>query len=254
MSSLFRRLNRHHRRGHGGASAPALATGAGANIVAVAIDAAVRAADARAMRCADFRIRKNRRCCLNEALVPWNWADDRLLVVEDFAYRSCEERSGSNHMSRTGLASILLSSVLAMTGCAPVSGPSRVSTIPTHPGVVLTGTLDAKAEVPGPGEQNGTGEFTGFFDVPGGQVCYNIGLGSLTTITMMHIHKGDPGVAGPPVITLGMPTGMHGEGCLAADKGLLSDIIAHPTSYYVNVHTVAHPGGAIRSQLQRPAR
>ena len=156
-------------------------------------------------------------------------------------------------MSRIGMTTILIS-VLALSACAQTTMPHIASTIPTHPGIVLTGTLDAKAEVPGPGEANGTGEFTGFFDVPVGKVCYNIGLGSLTAITMMHIHKGEAGVAGPPVVTLGMPTGMHGEGCLPADKALLSDIIAHPASYYVNVHTAAHPGGAIRSQLQRPSR
>lgn len=157
-------------------------------------------------------------------------------------------------MSRIAAAAILASAALTLSACAQTASPRSASTVRTHPGVVLTGTLDAKAEVPGPGEANGTGEFTGFLDVPAGMLCYNIGLGSLTNVTMMHVHKGEPGVAGPPVIPLGMPRGMHGEGCVAADKTLLSDIIAHPGSYYVNVHTAAHPSGAIRSQLQRPTR
>lgn len=158
-------------------------------------------------------------------------------------------------MLRTAATStILISTALAIAGCAQTLAPRSASTVATHPGVVLTGTLDAKAEVPGPGEANGTGEFAGFFDVAGGKLCYNIGLGSLANITMMHIHKGDPGVPGPVAIPLGMPAGLHGEGCVPADKGLLGDIIAHPTSYYVNVHTAAHPSGAIRSQLQRPRR
>ena len=147
---------------------------------------------------------------------------------------------------------LLAATALSLAACAEQGGgPSSVN--PPHPGTALIGTLDAKAEVPGPGDADGTGEFTGFFDTAGNMLCYDIGVGSLDKITVMHIHKGDPGVAGPPVVTLATPDATHGEGCIPIDHALAADILAHPGGYYVNVHTTTHPQGAIRSQLMRPS-
>ena len=59
-----------------------------------------------------------------------------------------------------------LTAVLALSALAPAlaacattgAGPG------THTGTPLIATLDGKAEVPGPGDPNGTGEFSGWFD------------------------------------------------------------------------------------------
>jgi len=142
---------------------------------------------------------------------------------------------------------------LALAACATDDGAATASAVnPAHAGVLLTGSLLPAGEVPGPGDADGSGEFTGFFDEPGGQLCFDLGVGSLDKITMQHIHAGAAQVAGPPVITLPTPDGTHSEGCIAVDRALLGQIVAAPQNYYVNVHTSAHPQGAIRSQLMRP--
>jgi hypothetical protein len=147
---------------------------------------------------------------------------------------------------------ILAASTLALAACAQTGGGTAASVNPPLPGTVLVGTLLGAGEVP-PGDPDGNGEFTGFFDQAGGKLCYDIGVGSLDKITVMHIHSGAAQVAGPPVITLATPDGTHGEGCIAVDRALLGQIIANPAGYYVNVHTTTHPTGAIRSQLMRPS-
>ena len=138
----------------------------------------------------------------------------------------------------------------ALAACTATHPASSVN--PPHPGIVLTGTLDGKGEVP-PGDPDGNGEFTGFFDVPGGMLCYDLGWGSIAPATAVHIHKGEARVSGPPVIPFPAPSGTHAEGCIPVAAAVLTDIIAHPASYYINVHTADFPGGAIRAQLGRPS-
>ena len=38
------------------------------------------------------------------------------------------------------------------------------------------------------------------------------------------------------------------RGCVSAN-GLADDILASPSSYYVNIHSTTYPGGAVRTQL-----
>ena len=152
-------------------------------------------------------------------------------------------------ISRT--AALLTASALALAACAQQTDTTS-STIPSHPGVVLVGSLLPQGEVPGPGDPDGSGEFTGWFDTAAGRFCFELGVGSLDKITMQHIHAGAAQVAGPPVITLPVPDGTHSEGCIDVDRALLGQIIAAPANYYVNVHTGPYPQGAIRSQLMRP--
>ena len=75
-----------------------------------------------------------------------------------------------------------------------------------------------------------------------------------------HIHKGAVGTnggihwdfleAGVPVATIdGQPATLRGV-AVARAAAVLSDLLANPHLYYVNVHSTAFPGGAIRGQLR----
>ena len=68
---------------------------------------------------------------------------------------------------------------------------------------------------------------------------------------MAHIHKGPAGVAGPVVVPLNAPENGFSKGCASVAAETINAILASPAEYYVNVHTTAHPAGAIRGQLAK---
>ena len=85
------------------------------------------------------------------------------------------------------------------------------------------------------------------------QLCYAIIVQGIDTPTLAHIHEGAPGVSGPPVVTLNPPkkgTAGTAAGCVKIPRNLLLDIGRFPAKYYINVHTVNFPSGALRGQLQ----
>ena len=149
----------------------------------------------------------------------------------------------------TGLAAAALAAALG--ACTTTAGGGAAANA-THTGTPLVATLDGKAEVPGPGDADGNGEFSGWFDPAMGRICYTLGVGSLADPTMAHIHRGAAQVAGPVVVALANPAQNIADTCQPVDPALINEIVANPAGFYVNVHTKTHPGGAIRAQLQRP--
>jgi hypothetical protein len=137
----------------------------------------------------------------------------------------------------------------------------------------LVAHLTGEAEVPGPGDPDGSGAAEVEVKPQQGEVCFDLRWEDINAPTAAHIHFGPPDVAGPVVVTLFMTsaapdqpptlpetiTGVSGcteevmvpEGApFDSTTELLRNIKSHPREYYVNIHNLEFPDGAIRGQLR----
>jgi hypothetical protein len=108
--------------------------------------------------------------------------------------------------------------------------------------------LKGSAEIP-KGSAKGKGTFRFQLVTATGKLCYSLKWSGIGSPTAAHVHKGKAGVAGNIVIVLSGTPPVAQSGCVNASKKLLKAIKKNPKAYYVNVHTVKYPGGAIRAQL-----
>ena len=148
-------------------------------------------------------------------------------------------------MKKTTLLHIvmILLTVLALTSVAADGGRK------------FTTTLSGAAEIPGPGDPDGTGTATITLNPGTKQVCWEIQVSGITLpATAAHIHLINPATGfGGVVVPLSAPdaTGFA-SGCTSADRELIIDIIQHPEKYYVNVHTLPlYAAGALRGDLSK---
>jgi hypothetical protein len=161
--------------------------------------------------------------------------------------------------------------VLAVAACADVTTPSTNVTFNQTPSFSLgseaapptvfnvqlraenepngASTSDSKGHAQVMVLEDGTIEFT-----------FTVNNKSGETYTRAHIHKAPAGVNGPihwdfleagvPVESISdQPSQLRGV-ARARAAAVLSDLLAHPDQYYVNVHSTVFPGGAVRGQLQ----
>jgi CHRD domain len=126
----------------------------------------------------------------------------------------------------------------------------------------LTARLLGGNEVP-PADPDGRGR--AFVDTGRTRVCFALLWSNIGAPIFAHIHSGVAGVNGPVVVLffdvpepVGSPPAALPEqitavgGCVSGQSAaLLRDIRRHPSAYYVNIHNVEFPGGAIRGQLRR---
>jgi hypothetical protein len=121
-------------------------------------------------------------------------------------------------------------------------------------------TFIVELEPSGDPEGNGTAELT--VDLGSANVCYEItvtGIGEPTEpaagIGNAHIHS----YAQNGAIAVDIETEFvavadavdtyEATGCVTATRRVLVEILLHPEQYYVNVHTVEFPGGAVQGDL-----
>lgn len=110
---------------------------------------------------------------------------------------------------------------------------------------VLTGA----AEVPGPGDPDGTGAAALTLNAGQKKVCFEIAVANIEAPLAAHIHEASADASGPVVVTLFSGAGSSLSGCVSADRRLIREIAADPGDYYVNVHNAEFAAGALRGQL-----
>lgn len=145
---------------------------------------------------------------------------------------------------RIGTA-IAAAAALALGACAQSGLPRSVE---------LTSTLTGYQAVPGPGDLDGTGTARARVDTETGQVCWELNARGIDPATAAHIHRGEAGSVGPPVVPLTAPAASErSEGCATVALELAREMLVRPHGFYVNVHNAAFPAGAIRGQLRGQA-
>jgi len=115
----------------------------------------------------------------------------------------------------------------------------------------VTAKLTGAAEVPGPGDPDGSGTVQVTFNPDKGEVCYDMTVAQIDEATAAHIHEGAVGKDGSVKVALDAPKTGSAKGCKTADATLIKTIMANPTDYYVNIHNAAFPKGAVRGQLSK---
>jgi hypothetical protein len=142
-------------------------------------------------------------------------------------------------------AAVLVGATLAVV--AATAGPA----VATGSSTTLTTVLTGAAEVPpGSGDPDGVGAAVLNVTPATGQVCYALAVAKIDTITSVHVHNAPSGQRGPDVFDLENPTNGFVAACTTIDATDAAAIAAEPQNYYVEVHTVAFPAGALRGNLQ----
>lgn len=137
--------------------------------------------------------------------------------------------------------------VAAFCGVLLLASPAGAAT------TVLRTALTA-AEVPTGGDPAGSGEAYVVIDTTTGRVCSVVIVRGVAQAFAVHIHKAPAGAIGPHAIDLNDPID-YGTGtaysvtCTTESPALIGALVANPAGYYVNVHSVARPLGAVRGQL-----
>jgi hypothetical protein len=110
----------------------------------------------------------------------------------------------------------------------------------------LSATLTGAAEVPKADGGSASAQIN--LNPATGRVCWAFTkIKGIRSPQAAHIHKAPKGKAGAVVVPLG--GAFKAKGCTTASAVLTAAIAAHPSAYYVNIHTKKYPGGALRGQL-----
>jgi hypothetical protein len=147
-----------------------------------------------------------------------------------------------------GLA-LALGAVLVLGACSDDGGDGETTETTSSRDVTFNVELTAAAEAPGPGDPDGSGTAR-IIVVPGGtEVCATLTVEGLEDVVGAHIHEGRAGTAGPIAVTLPTPEAGSAEECVTTSASIVDALAGGNRSFYVNVHTLEFPDGAIRAQL-----
>jgi Cu/Zn superoxide dismutase len=120
----------------------------------------------------------------------------------------------------------------------------------------LEASMSGAKEMPA-ADPDGSGTAKIRLDAARKKVCFTINVAKIDQVVAAHIHAGGKNVASGPIkvdLIMEPMSGTKFTGCTKhVARKLIRKILRHPRRYYVNVHTMAYPGGAIRGQLHRPS-
>jgi hypothetical protein len=89
-------------------------------------------------------------------------------------------------------------------------------------------------------------------EVGGASIRFHIQTSpDLGKVVATHLHQGSAGVNGPMAMELNPGfTGQLLEGSIPVEPDLAARVLTNPSQYYVKLHSLKYPGGAIRGQLR----
>ena len=148
-------------------------------------------------------------------------------------------------MSPTKSIALSFAASAAMIATAALAGTGI-----DNAGRRFTTTLTGAAEVPGPGDPDGSGKAILELSPAQNHFCVKLHVENIAPATMAHVHIGVAGQAGDPVVVLDPPTQGISSTCKNIPEDLTKALLKSPANYYVNVHTADFPKGALRGQLK----
>jgi hypothetical protein len=128
-----------------------------------------------------------------------------------------------------------------------------VGSVMAEGGRPLSAALSGANEVlpASPGDPDGSGSAHLTLNQGQGEVCFDIEVSNISTITAAHIHAAPAGANGPVVVDF-KPAVNGLNNCVSGiNRALIKAIRQNPELYYVNVHSTEFPGGAVRGQLSK---
>jgi hypothetical protein len=79
------------------------------------------------------------------------------------------------------------------------------------------------------------------------QICADLEVSGVGPVTAAHVHSASSGVA---YFDIAVEDDNDADDCDVVDDALLDFMRRNPTAFYVDVHTAARPGGALRGTLR----
>jgi hypothetical protein len=169
------------------------------------------------------------------------------LAVALIGVAGCGSSSSSSSSSTSASTpAATTASTPASTGTTTNSAAATVKKAVSQTyAVKMTGAAETPAGAPG-----GTAKAVVTLSTKTGKVCWTFtSLSGVSVPTAAHIHIGAAGTAGNIVLPLSTGATFLTKGCVPASATLISAIAANPHGYYVNIHNMQYPGGAVRAQL-----
>jgi hypothetical protein len=139
---------------------------------------------------------------------------------------------------------------------AAIAADNGARTSPSgNPAVALAAHLRGGVEEVAPtlGDPDGRGTALVNVNPTLGEVCIEVTTSNIGPWTLAHVHQGDVGAEGPPIVDFAVggagETGPRLSKCVVVAPAVANAITEDPSNYYVNVHTSDFPAGAARGQL-----